>query len=140
MGCSLAASLVAGLKDFRRNVRPDFLFVEPSELVMTVEMRNVTSMGLRDVSYDVGPFITLVDGPAFPILWQERQTLLLAQLAGADLAAISKSDLMDADRIEEVIKTIEAHCNNIIKLSARLGLGIEEVVKAIVGSVSLKLS
>ena len=135
MGCSLAAGLVASLKEFHRKVRPDFLFIEPSELVATSEMRNVTSMARRDVTYDIGPFITLVEGPAFLTLWQERRPLLLGQLAGADLVAVSKSDLMDADGIEEIINTLtlEAHCNGISQLSARSGLGIEEVVKIIAG-------
>lgn len=131
MGCSLAAGLVASLKEFHRKARPDFLFIEPSELVATSEMRTVTSMARRDVAYDIGPFITLVAGPAFPALWQERRPLLLGQLAGADLVAVSKSDLMDADGIEEIINTLEAHCNGITRLSARSGLGMEEVVKII---------
>jgi len=131
VGCSLAAGLVASLKEFHRKVRPDFLFIEPSELVATSEMRNVISMARRDVTYDFGPFITLVEGPAFPTLWQERRPLLLGQLAGADLVAVSKSDLMDAHGIEEIINTLEAHCNGITQLSARSGLGMEEVVKII---------
>jgi G3E family GTPase len=115
-------------------MNPDFLFIEPSEMVVAAEMRNATSMGRRDVTYDIGPFITLVDGPAFPSLWQERRTLLLGQVAGADLVAVSKSDLMDAGRIEEIIHTLTAHWNGIIQLSARSGLGIEEVVKTIAGA------
>ena len=130
MGCSLAAGLVASIKDFRRNMRPDFLFIEPSEMVVTSEMRSVTSMGRRDVTYDIGPFITLVEGPAFPTLWQERRPLILGQLTGADLVAISKSDLMDASRIEEINHTLNGHCRDLIQLSSRSGSGLEEMLKA----------
>ncbi len=130
----MAASLVASIKDFRRNMSPDFLFIEPSEMGVASEMRNATSMGRRDVTYDIGPFITLVDGPAFPSFWQERRTLLLGQVAGADLVAVNKSDLMDAGRIENIIHTLAAHRNGIIQLSAHSGLGIEEVVKTIAGA------
>jgi G3E family GTPase len=125
----LAASLVASLKDFRRNMGPDFLFIEPSELVVTSEMRDVTSMGRRDVTYDIGPFITLVDGPAFPTLWQERRPLLLGQLAGADMVAISKSDLVDAGRLEEIYQSLKGYCRDLIQLSTRSGAGLEEVLK-----------
>ncbi len=134
MGCSLAASLVASIKDFRRNMTPDFLFIEPSELVVTSEIRNVTSMAHRDVAYDIGPFITLVAGPDFPTLWQERRPLLLGQLAGADLVAVSKSDLMDAGRVAEINHTLGPHCGYLIQLSARSGLGIEEVMKTFAAS------
>jgi G3E family GTPase len=134
VGCSLAAGLVASIKDFRRNMRPDFLFIEPSEMVVTSEMRSVTSMARRDMTYDIGPFITLVDGPAFPTLWQERRPLLLGQLTGADLVVVSKADLMDAGRMAEIINTLKAHCYDIIQLSARSGSGIEEVVKTIAES------
>ena len=108
---------------------PDYLFIEPSGLVVTSEMRNVTAMGRRDVKYDIGPFITLVAGPDFPTLWQERQPLLLGQLTGADLVAISKSDLMDADRIAEINHTLNGHCRDLIQLSARSGSGIKEVLQ-----------
>ena len=75
MGCSLATSLVSEIKKFRRDIDPDFLFIEPSEIVVTREMRIVSSMGLRDVKYATGPFITLVDGPAFEVSWEERRPL-----------------------------------------------------------------
>ena len=66
MGCSLATSLVARIKEIKRTVNPDYLFIEPSEMVLTQEMLDATRMGLRDVSYEIGPFITLIDGPDFP--------------------------------------------------------------------------
>jgi len=129
----LAASLVVGIKDFRRNVSPDFLFLEPSELVVTPEIRNVTRMGLRDVAYEIGPFITLLPGPVFQYLWEERRFLLLGQLQGADVVAISKADLLDAGEIEYIRNTLDAHRRGILQLSTHAGLGLEKVVKAIEG-------
>lgn len=125
----MATSLVASIKDYRRNMRPDFLFIEPSELVVTSEIRKVAAMGRRDVSYDIGPFITLMDGPAFPSLWQERQPLLLGHLAGADLVAVSKSDLMDAAGIKEINHTLNSYCRDLIPLSVLSGAGVKEVLK-----------
>lgn len=131
MGCSTATSLVTGIKKIRRNANPDFMFVEPSERVVTREMRNVIAMGRRDVSYEIGPFITLVDGPDFWPLWKERQPLLLGHMAGADLVALSRSDLIGAARVEEIVRIMKGYCNNILQLSARSGAGMEEVVKII---------
>jgi G3E family GTPase len=129
----LAASLVASIKDFRRHVRPDFLFLEPSELVLIHEIRNVTAMGLRDVVYDIGPFISLVDGPNFRYLWEERRLLLVGQIQGADVVAISRSDLMDAGEIEDITHILKDYSPGVLQLSTRTGLGLEEVVKAISG-------
>lgn len=130
MGCSLAASLVASLKEFRRQISPDYLFIEPSERVVTSEMRTMMLMGQRDMAYDLGPFITLVDGPAFEFVWQERQPLVVAQLKGADLVAVSKSDLITAGRMKDIVTTLQAHCKSVLELSTHIKLGLKEVIEA----------
>ena len=55
-------------KKLKKKYDPDVLFIEPSEAVVTQELRDVSAMGLRDIKYDIGPFITLVDGPDFDFL------------------------------------------------------------------------
>ena len=98
---------------------------------MTGELRNVSAMGLRDVAYEVGPFITLVDGPTFNFSWQERRALLLGQIADADLVTLSRSDLIDSSRMDEIIKTLNNYRNPISGLSTPLGLGVKEVVEMV---------
>jgi G3E family GTPase len=134
VGCSLATSLVSEIKKIRRNLHPDFLFIEPSELVVTEEMRGANRMAQRDINYTSGPYITLVDGPNFQALWQERQPLLLGQLTGADLVAVSKSDLMSAAGMEAIMDTLKGYCRNILRLSGHSGSGLGELVKAMEGS------
>jgi G3E family GTPase len=134
VGCSLAASLVLSIKDFCKNRCPDFLFIEPSGMVVTSEIRNVTAMGRRDMAYDIGPFITLLEGPAFPMLWQERQTLLVGQLTGADLVAISKSELMDASGLAEIHQALQDYQRDAIPLSVHSGKGIKEVMQTLTTS------
>ena len=72
MGCSLAAGLVDLKKKLKRSVDPDYLFLEPSEMIVTRELRGVLSMGLRDIRYAVGPLVTLIDGGSFSFNWEER--------------------------------------------------------------------
>ncbi len=134
MGCSLATSLVSAVKKIRRGLNPDFLFIEPSELVVTEEMRAATRMASRDVNYTSGPFITLVDGPNFLALWQERQPLLLGQLSGADIVAVSKSDLISAVGMAAITDTLKGYCRDILRLSGHSGEGLGELVKAMEGS------
>jgi G3E family GTPase len=135
VGCSLASSLVDLKKELKRSHDPDFLFIEPSEMVVTQELRDVTAMGLRDIYYDIGPFITLVDGPLFAFLWSERRALLLGQVKDADLVAVSRADAIDAGELNEVRQELDRYCSNVIALSVRSGDGLAEVVKRVCGEV-----
>ena len=129
MGCSLATSLVSEIKKFRRDIDPDFLFIEPSEIVVTREMRDVSSMGLRDVKYAAGPFITLVDGPAFEVSWEERRPLILGQVEGADAVAVSRSDLIEAARVHEIVRVLRGYTDNVLQLSVIENTGLGEVMQ-----------
>lgn len=127
----MAASLATRIKGLRRELNPDYLFIEPSEMVVTRELRNASAMGLRDVKYEIGPFITLVDGPAFDFSWQDRRALLIGQISDADLVVISRTDLIKSERLAEIEGTLKEYCNGVLSLSTRLGQGIEEVVKMV---------
>lgn len=129
MGCSLAASLVSRIKEIKRTVDPDYLFVEPSEMVLTQEMLDATSMGQRDVRYEVGPFITLIDGPAFSQVWIERQPLIKGQIYKADLVAVSRADLLSPEKYKEIQETLNGVSHSIIGLSVEKGQGLEEVMQ-----------
>jgi G3E family GTPase len=131
VGCSLASSLVDLKKKLKRDVDPDLLFIEPSEMVVTQELLDVTAMGLRDIRYDIGPFITLVDGPQFGFLWTERRSLLLGQIHKADIVAVSRIDLIESDELADINHTLKDYCPRLIALSATNGNGIKEVVNQI---------
>jgi G3E family GTPase len=124
----LATSLVARIKEIKRTVNPDYLFVEPSEMVLTQEMLDATRMGLRDVSYEIGPFITLIEGTAFPEVWEERRPLILGQIHRADLVAVSRADLVPGDDYKKILDALDGVTNSILSLSVETGQGIEEVM------------
>lgn len=131
MGCSLASSLVDLKKELKRSYDPDFLFIEPSEMVTTQELRQVTGMGLRDIRYSIGPFITLVDGPLFGFLWSERRALLLSQVKDADLVTVSRADSITAAEMAEIRRALDPYCSCPITLSVRSGEGLAEVLKKV---------
>lgn len=133
MGCSLAARLVALKKKLKRNHNPDILFVEPSEMVVTQELKNVLAMGRRDISYEIGPLITLVNGPDFDALWQDRSFLMIGQIKDADLVALTRSDLMDAKRIRELEKRLMPHSSSLLPMSVPGNVGVDEVLTAVLG-------
>lgn len=131
MGCSLASSLVDLKKKLKREVDPDLLFIEPSEMVVTRELRDVMAMGLRDIRFVSGPFITLVDGPLFDFLWTERQNLLLGQVADADLVAVSRVDLIEPNELESIMSKLKDYCDPLLPLSTKDDVNVEEVVNLI---------
>ena len=96
---------------------------------MTFEMRNVSAMGLRDVKYTSGPFITLVDGPEFDDLWEKRRPLILGQLADADMVAVSRCDLIDAAEARRIKTVLQEHTERMVLLSAAESRGVAEVMQ-----------
>jgi G3E family GTPase len=100
-------------------------------MVVTRELKDVTAMGLRDIRYESGPFITLVDGPQFPFLWSERRALLLGQVNDADLVAVSRVDRIGSHELETINGLLQDHCGPLILLSAQNGDNMEEVMKRI---------
>ena len=128
MGCSLATSLVDIIKKIKRSHDPAFLFVEPSELVVTQELQNVAAMGQRDVRYRTGPMITLVDAPRFPYMWAERQQLLIGQISGADIVALSRIDNLEDSSPDDIRKVLGPYCKKINLLNINDSDSVEKIM------------
>lgn len=105
--------------------------IEPSEMVVTKELRDVAAMGLRDVLYDVGPLVALVDGPNFDFIWNERQHLVKGQMNGSDLVAVSRTDRIDEARHHAIRKVLKPHAEPLYQFSVRNGAGVEKVWQCI---------
>ena len=131
MGCSLATSLVTIIKKTKRIHNPAFLFVEPSEMVVTQELQNVAAMGQRDVRYDIGPLITLVDTSRFSFMWAERQQLIRGQIDGADIVALSRTDMLEDSSPDEIRKVLRPHCNGTYLLSVHDSKSIEKMMMSV---------
>ncbi len=99
-------------------------------MIVTKELRNVTKMGLRDIQYDIGPVITLIDGPSFSFNWEERPKLLLGQMQDADRVVISRTDLVDAKELEHIRGTLKV-ASNILLLSTHYSSSINELAQQI---------
>ena len=97
-----------------------------------MELRDVIKMGLRDIRYDVGPIITLIDGPSFNFNWEERPKLLLGQIQDADRIVISRTDLIDAKEIGNIRETLNIADHNLLLLSRQNGPAINDLVQHIV--------
>jgi len=125
---------VALKKSIKRAHDPDYLFIEPSEMVVTRELRDVAAMARRDIAFEPGPFITLVNGPEFESDWQERQALLTGQMLNADVVAISRFDRVD-HRLLSVLQRNLADCaGGLLPLSIHRNVGMDELLPRIVGN------
>ena len=85
-------------------------------------------MGLRDVHYDVGPVITLVDGDGFEDAWVERRKLMTSQIKGADLVALSRADLLRPNRREDICRKLREFTDNVIVLSVTKNQGLDHII------------
>ena len=76
-------------------------------MIVTRELRDVVKMGLRDMRYEIGPLITLIDVSYFDFQWEERSRLLTGQIEDADIVDISRTDLIDNKRLEQICTQLE---------------------------------
>jgi len=100
-------------------------------LIVTRELRDVIKMGLRDISYDIGPIITLIDGPSFSFNWAERPKLLLGQIRDADRIALSRTDMIDSNEIQHIRETLNTKGNNLLLMSKQNSSPIKELAQHI---------
>lgn len=128
MGCSLATSLVDLIKKIKRTHNPAFLFIEPSEMVVTQELQNVTAMGHRDVRYQIGPLITLVDAQRFPFMWAERQQLMIGQINGADIVVLSRIDRIEDSSPDDIRSVLRPYCSRIGLLNVHDPDSVEKIL------------
>ena len=135
MGCALAARLVTMIKQSERDHDPDILFIEPSEMVVTSEMRRVIDMALRDVAFDAGPLVTLIDGPNLYSLWEERQRLIIGQITDADVIAISRADRISSADVEAIQTLLSSYGPIPCSISTHEDSGVQPVWDAINGEV-----
>lgn len=91
-----------------------------------------SSMARRDVRYEVGPVLTLVNAKDFDILWDERRQLMEAQIYGADAVVISRADLVNSDVSDRIRQKLEPIATgSMITLSCVAGSGLDEVLDVI---------
>jgi G3E family GTPase len=99
-------------------------------MIVTRELRDVVKMGLRDIEYDIGPFVTLIDGASFTFQWNERERLLRGQIHDADRVAISRTDTLDNEQIEQIKNKLDVPGEELLLLNMQ-DSSINELVQQI---------
>lgn len=135
MGCTLAGSLTNLIKGIKRNIGPDYLFVEPFELVVTREILTALAMGTRDVRYEIGPVIALVNALEFDDNWRERRQTLVNHMTGSRAVAVTHADEVDDARLWSVMDVVKANVDHeaVFPLSVPHGRGVETLIELVTG-------
>jgi G3E family GTPase len=100
-------------------------------MVITQELQNVTAMGRRDIRYQTGPLITLVDVPRFSFMWAERRQLIIGQINGADIVALSRSDMIEDIYPDDIRNELCSYRNEIDLLSVHDSGSLENIMMAV---------
>lgn len=127
-------------KKIKRSFDPDYLFLEPSEMIVTKELQDVLKMGLRDIRYEIGPFITLIDGPTFSFQWQERPKLIQGQLQNADIVVLSRIDRIDSIGVEYICSMLNLSKKKFLLLDQKNDSGMAELAQQILSTNQEKQS
>jgi G3E family GTPase len=101
--CQLSASLVETVERIQSEIAPDIIIIEPSGIAETARITDT----LRRYSKRLGLLRTLVvvDATRFDELLETLEPLVTAQVKAADVLAINKVDIADADSIARVRHT-----------------------------------
>lgn len=123
------------IKNFKRGLDPDYLFIEPYELVVTAEMLTALAMGTRDVRYEIGPVIALINAGNFDDEWGERRQTLVNYMNGSKAVAISHADAVDDSQLQTIYATISETIDHdvIFPLSIFDGRGMDELMAVVTG-------
>jgi G3E family GTPase len=128
-----AGSLTNMIKNIKRTVNPDYLFIEPFELVVTKEILTALAMGQRDIKYEVGPVFALIDASEFDFLWQERKQTIINHVIGSSKVAITRADLVDKQKLKMIREAVEneLQIDDIFAVSIPESEGIEKLMAAL---------
>jgi G3E family GTPase len=130
--CSLSGSLQNTLRMITREFKPDIIIIEPTGLAFASKINQLvrTAMVGEDRMYT----ICLIDAFRAIKLFGEARLFLSRQVAGADIVAVNKIDLVDdnvKNQVTEIIQEISPQ-SKIAYISAKEGDGVGELVDLLV--------
>jgi G3E family GTPase len=113
----------------------EYLFTEPSGIVIPQELRTAILVAARDVRrVSVGPVVVLLDGSSPDSAFDEHLAHITAQqVRQSDLLAISKVDSADPGLVDELEASLRemAPGKPIYRLSVRSGQGLPELADVV---------
>lgn len=127
--CSLSGSLQNTLRIVSSEYHPDFVLIEPTGLALPNKVNSIIRTSMVEVERNVS--VALVDAYRAENLFKETRAFFSRQIAGVDVVAINKVDLMTKERLAEVealVKELEPEAK-IVRISAKKGTGVRELMR-----------
>ena len=130
--CTLTAGLVETLREVEARYGPDWVIIEPTGLAAPADILGVVVDHCPQV--DLIRVLCLADAERWPMLLEVVEPLVTAQLAAADLVAVSKVDTVDEDELAAVLQSVSALAPKatVIPVSATTGAGMRKLLRAVV--------
>ncbi len=126
--CSLSGSLQSTLQIIKKEYDPDVIIIEPTGIALSTKIKDIIRISMVHPERVVT--ICLIDAFRAKNLFEEARLFLSRQMAGADIVAINKIDIVDEKMLQEVddiVKEISPR-SKVVFISAKEGEGLGELV------------
>ena len=90
------------------------------------------------MTYEIGPMVTLIDGPNFSFIWTERRELIRRQMEDADIVAISRVDELEEKTLSQIKDTLKHDISGLKFFSIYNPDSLEKILAGILGSKELQ--
>jgi G3E family GTPase len=130
--CSLSGSLQNTLKMITKEYNPNIIIIEPTGIAFASKIKQIIRISM--VGEDNVYTICLIDAYRAKKLFSEARLFLSRQVLGAEVVAVNKVDIVDdqlRDEVANIIRDISPS-SRIMFISAKEGMGIEELVEILV--------
>lgn len=126
--CSLSGSLQNTLKIVSSEYHPDYVLIEPTGLALPNKVNNIIRISMVEIERNVS--VALVDAYRAESLFKETKAFFARQIAGVDVVAINKVDLVPLEKLVEVeglVRELEPGAR-MVRISAKQGTGVRELM------------
>lgn len=131
--CSLSGSLQNTLREISSKYGPDVIIIEPTGIALASKINEFVRRAM--VSEEAMYTICLIDAYRAIQLFSEAELFLSRQIAGADLVAVNKVDIVDdatKARVTDIVTRVAPNAR-IAYVSAKTGEGIQPLIDLLGG-------
>ncbi len=133
--CEVSGTFTTTIVNLWTSYQPDIILVEPSGVALPWGLKRTLeeSMNQNVVRIEHTPIITFVDALRFDKLIDRMDRLVEAQILGADIVLLNKTDAIDADVTLDILVRIRAvnPDADVITGSGLTGAGVSHVADLI---------
>ena len=131
--CSLSGSLQNTLRIITKDYQPDIIIIEPTGIALASKIKQIIRTSMLGEERSIT--ICLIDAFRAIKLFGEARAFLTSQVTGSDVVAINKVDITDPEvvnQVEGIVREISPS-SRVVRISARTGQGLDELVELLGG-------